>query len=153
MLPDTTVVRSALKAAGVQIAEVEETSLGMICRVPASEAIAALRGIAASAHGFNTLIDLLGMDTDEDVEITYHLRSLSRDEEVYVKTRVPYGGVLESAWEIYPAVLMPERETAELFGLTLSGHPNPKRLLTTDGVAPLLLRSVEIRSTEEVRAR
>ena len=37
---------------------------------------------------------------------------------------------------------MPEREAAELFGLSLSGHPNPKRLLTTDGMPPLLLQVV-----------
>lgn len=153
MLPDATVVRGALASAGVRAVEVEETSLGLVCRVPAVDAVAALRGIAASGHGFKMLVDLLGMDTDEDVEITYHVRSLSRDEELYLKTRVPYGGTLESAWEVYPAVLMPERETAELFGLTLSGHPNPKRLLTTDGIEPLLLRSVEIRSIEQVRAR
>lgn len=153
MLPDATVVRTALLSGGVTIVEVEETSLGLVCRVPASEAVAALRAIADCGHGFTMLVDLLGMDTGEDVEITYQLRSLSRDEELFLKTRVPYDSELESAWEIYPAVLMPERETAELFGLRLSGHPNPKRLLTTDGVAPLLRKSVEIRSVEEVRAR
>jgi len=153
LLPDATVVRGALSAGGVSVAEVEEVSLGLVCRVPAAEMLTALRAIAASGHGFTMLVDLLGTDTDEDVEITYHLRSLSRDEELYLKTRLPYAGVLESAWEVYPAALMPERETAELFGLRLAGHPNPKRLLTTDGIEPLLLRSVEIRSTEEVRAR
>ena len=153
MLPDATVVRGALSAGGVTVAEVEGVSLGLVGRVPAAEVLTALRAIAASGHGFTMLVDLLGTDTDEDVEITYHLRSLSRDEELYLKTRLPYGGVLESAWEVYPAALMPERETAELFGLRLAGHPNPKRLLTTDGIEPLLLRSVEIRSIEEVRAR
>jgi NADH:ubiquinone oxidoreductase subunit C len=153
LLPDATVIRGALSAGGVSVAEVEEVSLGLVCHVPAAEAVKALGAIAASSHGFNTLIDMLGIDTGEDVEITYHVRSLARDEELYVKTRVPYGSVLESAWEVYPAVLMPERETAELFGLSLSGHPNPKRLLTTDGVQPLLLKSMDIRSAEEVRAR
>jgi len=109
----------------VTVAEVEEVSLGLVCRVPAAEVLTALRAIAASGHGFTMLVDLLGTDTDEDVEITYHLRSLSRDEELYLKTRLPYAGVLESAWEVYPAALMPERETAELFGLRLAGHPNP----------------------------
>ncbi|MRR12205.1 hypothetical protein EG835_07005, partial [bacterium] len=51
------------------------------------------------------------------------------------------------------SALLPERETAELFGLALCGHPNPKRLLTTEGIEPLLLKSVPIRSAEEVRAR
>jgi len=153
LLPDATVVRAALASGGVRINEVEETSLGLVCHVPAEEAVAALRAIAASGHGFTMLVDMLGTDTGENVEITYHLRSLSRDEELYCKTHVPYDGELASVWEVYPAALMPERETAELFGLRLSGHPNPQRLLTTEGVAPLLRKSVDIRSVEEVRAR
>ena len=42
---------------------------------------------------------------------------------------------------------------AELLGLTLAGHPNPKRLLTTDGIPPLLRKSQLIRSEEEVKRR
>jgi len=35
--------------------------------------------------------------------------------------------------------------------MTFTGHPNPKRLLTTDGTEPLLRKSVLIRTAEEVR--
>ena len=54
-------------------------------------------------------------------------------------------------WEIYPAALFPEREAAELLGMTLTGHPNPKRLLTVEGTEPLLRKSVAIRTAEEVQ--
>jgi len=153
LLPDATVVRSILSAAGVHDAPAEETSLGLVCRVPASRAPSVLAAMRESELDFRMLADMLGTDTGEDIEITYHLRSLSRDEELYVKTALPYDGDLHSVWNTFPSALLPERETAELFGLKLVGHPNPKRLFTTEGIEPLLRKSVPQRSVEEVRER
>lgn len=153
MLPDATVVKTALSAAGVADAGIEETALGLVCRVAPLDAVPALGALKASELGFSMLVDLLGTDTGEGIEIVYHLRSFSRDEEVFVKTSLEYDATLASVWEVYPAALMPERETAELFGLTLTGHPNPKRLLTIDGVPPLLRKSVPVRTPEEMRDR
>lgn len=152
MLPDATVVKHILAQAGVD-AEVETTTLGVVARVPASGSVEALSALCASELDFRMLLDLLGADTGEGIEVTYHLRSLSRDEDLFVKTFVAYDGALRSAWNVFPSALAPERETAELLGIKLDGHPNPKRLLTTDGVEPLLRKSVAIRSAEEVRAR
>ena len=56
-------------------------------------------------------------------------------------------------WASVLSLGLPERELAEMFGLTLSGHPNPKHLLITEDVEPLLLKRVEIRTPEEVRHR
>lgn len=153
MLPDATVVRHILSAAGLAEAAVDETTLGVVCRVEASEIAQALLSLRDSELDFCMLVDLLGTDTGEEIELTYHLRSFSRDEEIYCKTRVAYDGEVRSVWNVYPSSLLPEREAAELFGLTLAGHPNPKRLFTTDGVEPLLRKSVAIRTAEEVRQR
>ncbi len=153
MLPDAAVVRAALTAGGVDTCELEESTLGLTCFAAPSDVVPALAALKASELDFVMLVDLLGVDTGEELEIIYHLRSFTRDEELYVKTRLSYDGELASVWEIYPAALMPERETAELLGLTLAGHPNPKRLLTTDGVSPLLRKSVALRSVEEMRDR
>lgn len=152
MLPDATVIRHILAAAGVA-AEIDEAGIGVVARVPLDSAVEALCALRESELDFRMLLDMLGADTGEGIEITYHLRSLSRDEEVYVKTTVAYDGCLRSVWNTFPSALMPERETAELLGLKLDGHPNPKRLLTTDGIAPLLRKDVLVRSAEEVRAR
>ncbi|MDI6844449.1 MAG: NADH-quinone oxidoreductase subunit C [Anaerosomatales bacterium] len=135
--------------AGIEGAAASEERLGVVVRVgrgSVEETLAQLK-----AAGFDSLVDLLGTDTGEHVEITYHLRSYEAEQDVFVKTAVPYDGELASVWQTCPAALMPERETAELFGLTLSGHPNPKRLLTTDGVAPLLRKDVAVRTPEEFR--
>jgi NADH:ubiquinone oxidoreductase subunit C len=153
LLPDATVVRSILTGAGVRDPHAEETSLGLVCRVPSDVAPQVLAALRASELDFRVLADMLGADTGEDIEITYHLRSLSRDEEMYVKTSVPYDGQLCSVWNTYPSALLQERETAELLGLTLDGHPNPKRLFTTEGVEPLLRKSIPHRGVEEVRER
>jgi NADH:ubiquinone oxidoreductase subunit C len=151
VLPDTTVVRTVLS--GVAQVEVGTSALGVVARVSHEDAAAVLSALKSGDLGFVMLVDLLGTDTGEDIEITYHLRSFSRDEELYVKCALPYDGVLHSVWNVYASALLPERETAELFGLTLAGHPNPARLLTTDGEEPLLRRSVPIRTLEEVRDR
>ncbi len=152
MLPDATVVKHILASAGIA-SEAEETTLGVVFRVAAHEAPSALAALRDSELDFRMLLDFLGTDTGEEIELTYHLRSFTRDEELYVKTGVPYDGEIESVWNIYPSALLPERETAELFGLVLAGHPNPKRLFTTDGIEPLLRKSVPIRTPEEVRQR
>lgn len=151
MLPDETVVRTTLS--GVTQAEVSTSTLGVLARIPADDAASALAALKASSLDFIMLVDLLGTDTGEEIEITYHLRSFSRDEDLYVKCVLPYDGVLCSVWNVYASALLPERETAELFGLTLAGHPNPARLLTVDDTEPLLRRSVAIRTLEEVRDR
>lgn len=153
MLPDATVLSHILTEAGVAGATVDLGGPGMIVRVNAPDSPAVLAALRSSALDFRMLLDLFGTDTGEGIEVTYHLRSFSRDEEVYVKTTLPYDGELASVWNTFPSALMPERETAELLGLVLSGHPNPKRLFTTDGVEPLLRRSVAVRSAEEVRNR
>lgn len=154
MLPDATAIASLLERAGIVGAELStEGGPGLVVRVERAQAGAVVRALKDSDHAFIFMVDLLGIDTGEHVDIVYHLRSLARDEEIFVKVSHEYGSDLASVWEIHPAALMPERETAEMFGLTLSGHPNPKHLLLTSGSDPMLLKSVEIRTAEEVRNR
>lgn len=153
MLPDATAVSHILSAAGVSDAVVATETLGVVCRIESASTLRALEALRDCELDFRVLLDFLGTDTGEEIEVTYHLRSLARDEELFVKTVVAYDGELHSVWNIYASALMPERETAELLGLSLIGHPNPKRLLTTDGVEPLLRKSVLIRTVEEVRNR
>ena len=153
MLPDLAAIRIALDEAGIGEYSVEETGLGRLVRVPADTIAGALAALKGSSMAFDFLVDQFGVDTGELVEVTYHIRSFSRGEDLYLRTQVAYDGTLASVWEVYPGALMPERETAEMFGLVLTGHPNPKRLLTTDAVGPLLRKSVPIRTSEEVRNR
>jgi len=151
--PDPTAISGALDAIGVSAGVEEVAKLGVVCRVAPADSRSTLRAFKEGDLAFGFLVDLFGVDTGEAVDVVYHLRSFSRDEDVYVKVEHEYGANLESMWDIYPAGLMPERELAEMFGLTLSGHPNPRRLLTTDGCPPFLLKGSEIRAEDEVRHR
>jgi NADH-quinone oxidoreductase subunit C len=96
-------------------------------------------------------VDLFGTDTGSAIELTYHLRALEGLREIFMKTVVVYDGEAPSVWRVFPAALYPEREAAELLGVSFAAHPNPKRLLTTDEVSePLLRKSVAIRTPGEV---
>jgi len=150
--PDTTAIRSVLSGAGID-AEVTSNKLGVMCTLAAADVRSALAALKASDHAFTMMVDLFGMDTGEGIQVTYFIRSLARDEEVRLRSEIPYGGTLSSVWDVFLGALMPERECAELFGLRLADHPNPSRLLTTDATPPLLLKSTLIRTAEEVRDR
>ena len=153
MQPDATVIKRVLESAGILAEVAEQAPLGLVCRVSAAEARDSVVALRDSKLAFDFLVDLFGIDTGQAVDVVYHLRSLSRDEEIVIKAVHDYDGALTSIWDVFPAALMPERECCELFGLRLAGHPNPKRLLTTDGCPPFLRKEIEIRSAQVVRDR
>jgi len=153
LLPDVTVTRRILDGVGITASVEEVAILGVVCRVSAEQARTALRAFRDSDLAFTFMVDLFGVDTGEAIDVVYHLRSLARDEELFVKAEHAYDSALTSVWKVFPAAHFPERECAELFGLKLADHPNPQRLLTTDGVPPLLRKSVRLRGPEEVRNR
>lgn len=153
MQPDPTLIAKVISDAGVEVSVEAVDKLGVVARVSDADVRAGLDALKQSSHAYQFMVDLFGVDTGDAVDVVYHLRSFVCDEEVHVKAQHTYGSTLASVWELFPAALMPERECAEMFGLLLSGHPNPKRLLTTEAVPPLLLKSVPIRNAEEVRDR
>lgn len=147
MRPDANTVRRTVEE---YAGEVAEEAYGVVCRIPSASVPAAMSAMVESGYEF--LVDLFANDTGERLEVTYHLRSLSMDTELFVRTAVPYDGEVGSVWESYPSALYAEREAAELFGLSFPGHPNPKRLLTCDEVDVYMMRKdVPIRTHEEVR--
>jgi NADH:ubiquinone oxidoreductase subunit C len=151
--PDATALRATIASSGVAEVELEEHAiLGTQLRVPAGTGATLLKSLHDA--GFTYLVDIFGIDTGSQVEVVYFVRSFARDEELRVRMLVPYDSELTSVFPTYHAVLYPERELAEMFGLTLIGHPNPKRLLTSeDEPRPLLRKSVAVRTDEEVHER
>jgi NADH:ubiquinone oxidoreductase subunit C len=123
--------------------------LGSVVRLDSdrvADALAALQTI-----GYDFLVDLFGTDTGERIELTYHLRAFATREDLYVKVLLDYDGEAPSVWRIHPAALYAEREAAELLGVSFPGHPNPKRLLTAEGLPPMLRKSELIREAGEVQ--
>jgi NADH:ubiquinone oxidoreductase subunit C len=151
--PDVTALRKALASVAASAATIDEVpGLGVVVRTGPDAALEVLTALRDA--GYTYLLSCFGIDTGEGVEAVYHVRSLSRDGDVRVRVSLPYGGTVRSAFHVYPGVLYPERELAEMFGLVLEGHPNPKRLLTTEDVPqPLLLKSSEVRHDADVHRR
>jgi NADH-quinone oxidoreductase subunit C len=137
-----------LAAAGIP-AESNAEALGAVVRLEAPRVADAL-GVLREA-GYDFLVDLFGTDTGERIELTYHLRVFASHEDLFVKVLVDYNGEAPSVWRVFPAVLYPEREAAELLGMSFPGHPNPERLLTTEALGPMLRRSEQVRQAGEVQ--
>jgi NADH-quinone oxidoreductase subunit C len=74
---------------------------------------------------------LLGVDhMDGGLEVVYQLYSFTRRHGVTIKTRLPLDDSrVASAASIWKGADWLERETAEMFGITFEGHPNPVPLL------------------------
>jgi NADH-quinone oxidoreductase subunit D len=151
--PDVTTVNNALSRSGIEAAIEEVAGVGVVCRVAPTDARKAVAALRDSELAFDFPVDIFGIDTGEAIDVVYRLRSLTRDEEITVKSAHEYGSAVRSVWDLFPSALLVEREMAEMFGLTLAGHPNPRRLLSTDGCPPFLKKTTEIRGPEEVRHR
>lgn len=155
-MPELSQINNILADAGIEALSVEvESAIGLVIRVNESDVLKTLEALRDSEIAFTLLLDTFGadMDEDEEIEVTYHLRSLTENVDIRVKTRIPHGGTLNSATGLFTSGLLAERELAEMYGLYLEGHPNPKRLLTTEAYLNPLLKSTPIRTKEEMWKR
>ena len=94
--------------------------------------------------GFDTLIDLCGMDYSAYKDgvhegprfaVVVHLLSVARNQRVRVRVwcaddDLPVVGSLVDVW---PSVGWYEREAFDLFGIVFEGHPDLRRILTDYG--------------------
>lgn len=84
---------------------------------------------------YDLLSSLTTVDYVEHFEIVYHLTSIARNTSVVLKARV-YGREapeLPSVTGIWQGANLQEREAFDLMGVTFTGHPNLKRMLTWEG--------------------
>lgn len=149
-------VNNILQACGITPLSLEEESaIGLVARINLEDTYATLQALRDSELEFSLLLDTFGADMadDEEIEVTYHLRSLIKNFDMRVKTRIVHGGTLNSVSGLFTSALLAERELAEMFGLYLEGHPNPKRLLTTEAFLNPLLKSTLVRTKEETWKR
>ena len=84
---------------------------------------------------YDLLSSLTAVDYVEHFEIVYHLTSIARNASAVLKARV-YGREapeLPSVTGIWQGANLQEREAFDLMGVTFTGHPNLKRMLTWEG--------------------
>ncbi|HEY3398025.1 MAG TPA: NADH-quinone oxidoreductase subunit C [Armatimonadota bacterium] len=90
---------------------------------------------------YDLLHDLCGVDRGEHLEVVYRLYQGYGPQSLVVKVQTPRsGGRLPSVTALWPLANWAEREAAEMFGLTFTGHPDPKHLLLPEGFVGYPLR-------------
>ncbi len=112
------------------------------CWISAEQLRPALRWLKNECSGaFSMLYDLTGIDERlragakpgpaRDFAVVYHLLSVERNADVRLK--VPLSGEfpsLPSVADIFPNADWYERELWDMFGITPTGHPNLRRILS-----------------------
>jgi NADH-quinone oxidoreductase subunit C len=122
------------------------TALGEVTAiVPSGELDAAMRLLRDRPElRFETLIDVSGVDYSaygdgawegRRFAVVYHLLSLANNWRLRVRTFAPDDEfpVVPSVIDIWPSANWYERETFDLYGIMLAGHPDLRRLLTDYG--------------------
>ena len=90
---------------------------------------------------FDFLRSISGVDTYQELEAVYHLHSYKHRHDVSIKSRCSYAFPhLPTVSDIWQTANWHEREAAELFGFIFDGHPDPRPLLTEEGVDYFILR-------------
>ncbi len=115
----------------------ERSVLDLIVHIPKADVVRGLGMLKNDeALQFNYLRSLTAVDNEADgVDVVYHLYSVPNKFNLTVKTTLPNDDkVLDTATPVWQAANWLERETAEMFGVTFTGHPDPRPLLMPEDV-------------------
>ena len=90
---------------------------------------------------YDMLTDICGADLGDDLQVVYRLYQRYSTAAAAVKVTVPRtASRLPTATGLWKIAAWPEREIAEMFGITFDGHPDPRHLLLPDDFAGYPLR-------------
>jgi len=108
---------------------------------------------------FKQLTDVCGVDFPDRsprFDVVYHLLSFSHNRRIRVKVTADEGEWVPSVVKLFSCADWYEREIWDMFGLSFSGHPDLRRILTDYGFAGHPLRKdfpltgfTEVRYDEE----
>lgn len=102
-----------------------------------AEKIFEVAGFAKKALGFDFLVDITSVDNygeDPRWTVVYHLRNLSFDTELRIKTNVSEEkSELPSVLPVWRSANWHEREIYDMMGIRFSGHPDLRRILMWEG--------------------
>ena len=104
----------------------------VIVHVPPTEIVRALRALKTDATlNFDYLRNLTAVDNeDEGIDVVYHLYSTTAKHNLTVKATLANDHlIIDTATVVWRAANWLERETAEMFGVRFTGHPDPRTLL------------------------
>ena len=113
-------------------ATAEPGLLDVIVHVPPAEIVRALKTLKGDATlKFDYLRCLTAVDNEaEGIDVVYHLYSTTARHNLTVKATLPNDNLhIDTATTVWRAADWLERETAEMFGVRFTGHPDPRTLL------------------------
>ncbi len=79
-------------------------------------------------------------DSAQPMEVIYHLFSLSRNDRLRLKLRVPDRGPAPSVTSLWASAEWNEREAYDMFGIVFDGHPDLRRILMPEDYTDYPLR-------------
>ncbi len=85
---------------------------------------------------FKQLLDVCGVDypeRDERFEVVYNLLSLKHNLRLRVKVRAGENTPVDSMTSLHSGANWFEREVYDMYGITFTGHPDMRRILTDYG--------------------
>ena len=109
--------------------------LGELCVIVSSDQILPLLSFLRDDHDlmFKQLIDICAVDylgRSPRYDTVYHLLSLKFNQRVRLKVMMDACDAIPSAINIFSAANWFEREVFDLYGLSFTGHPDLRRILT-----------------------
>lgn len=113
-------------------AEPERGAQDLIVFIPKGELARGLRVLNADETlSFDYLRNLTAIDWEEEgIDVVYHLYSSAHRHNLTLKCHLDNDDLtLDTATGVWRAAGWLERETAEMFGVRFSGHPDPRPLL------------------------
>jgi len=89
---------------------------------------------------FNLLADICSLDwlgdseeSDGRFEVIYNLYSIKNKYRVFIKVRLPAENPeIDTTCDLWMTSNWLEREVADLMGITFTGHPDPRKIVTPD---------------------
>jgi Ni,Fe-hydrogenase III component G len=90
------------------------------------EALTALRD-----NDLKHLTTITGVDRGDSIDVIYHIHC--GESLLNLKLSVPKTDLeIETVTDIFPGAILYERELAEMLGVQVKGHPDPRRLFLSD---------------------
>jgi NADH-quinone oxidoreductase subunit C len=112
--------------------------------------------LSPEGGAYAMMLDICGVDylrREPRFEVVYHLMSLETKERVRIKTPVSEREpTVPTVTHLWKAANWFEREVYDLFGITFSGHPDLRRILTHDDfVGHALRKDYPVDKRQELR--
>lgn len=130
--PSVQALEDAFGGAILRTAVVCGDTIAYVARDRAHDVMAWLKDTPDQA--FNYLTDITAVeyrDPERPLEVVYQLRSLERCADLRIKIELdPQGDLrVDSVYDLWRGADWLEREVFDMFGVTFTGHPDPRRIL------------------------